>query len=264
MRYSELIKKYTVTTHDLDFILTTRCNKKCYYCDFPDLIDAKDININDLYELDHIFDFVINYMIYNNVLKNIGFIGGEIGLLSTEILNHIYELLISAINKYGDIIPEFYLATNGLLCNSDKRFLDIENLVIYYHITDDELNNFKPISNNKCKIRYQIVVTDDNYDIACNINEKYKNESIKLNNCYSIRNGCEACNKIDSHRIFNWQKCTDKSFFSNIDLVEKKIHKCCRSYTRFETVDLNINNIINMFNGKLFEPSELCINCEWN
>ena len=264
--YQELLNKYKLNYYDTDFVLTNECNKNCKYCDFPHI--SEHSSLSDVGKFEFYLGYIIEKYIELGINKNVGIIGGEIGLLPSNIIDSVIGVIDAAINRYrGKFKGEFYVATNGLAIKKYPQFLNVADLYIDYHVTDDELDSFDPdIYSQYNRIRYNIVVHKENYSTVTKIKHKFPDVMIKFNDCYSIRDGkAENSNLMGKYKIFDNKKCTQNSPFFSIDLATDKICKCCRSYTRFEKVNLSKENIDKCIAGKMFSPTyDICKSCRWN
>lgn len=266
--YQQLLNKYKLNQQnaDTDFVLTNECNKNCKYCDFPHL--SKHSSLSDVGKFEFYLGYIMEKYIELDISKNIGIIGGEVGLLPTNTIDGVISVIDAFINKYRKKYKgEFYVATNGLAIKKYPQFLDVEDLYIDYHVTDDELETFNPdIYSQYDRIWYNIVVHEQNRDIVAKIKHRFSNVTIKYKDCYSIRDGkAENSNIVGKYKIFDNKQCTQNSHFFSIDLATDQICKCCRSYTRFEKVNLSTENIDKCIAGKMFSPTyNICKSCKWN
>lgn len=136
--------KETLIRHDIDLMLTYKCNWFCEYC-IVDTHNQPEITTEMLYKkVDAIHD---------NSIVNL--FGGEPGMLTKTVITRIMD-------TFEEKNCELMLSTNGLFIEKFPEYLDrFENIL--YHCTEDlDEYDFKryPELNN---LEYQVTVTDNNY-----------------------------------------------------------------------------------------------------
>lgn len=248
---------------DLDFLVTNKCNATCTYCDFTSLKNTKSINNDDLILIDYYMNYCISTITQNNYNKYISIIGGEIGLLDSDLLHELELICNKYIYKYH-YYNKLNWCTNGLLIKNYPNILNNKDIIINYHIIDDDMNNFIPYCSDN--IYYNIVLTEENENRVIQFIENHKNIRLKIKPCNDIRNGYNSYNKnndLFKYKKFNNNLCNNKSFYFSLDFVKKTIRKCCKSYINFENKELTIENLNLAFDGKLFDKSRLCVDCKW-
>lgn len=247
----------------LNMIMINECNKTCEYCDIP-TVDSKSyrrISLDDINYIDKILEYCFSIYNFDDNKHEIIFLGGELGLLSTEILTKLYDITI----KYANLHQIMWM-TNGLIFTKIPWILDTDiNMDI--HITDAIIDVPLVIKSN---IKYTVVATKFNIESVNKI--KTQLDAVGITNyhikpCNSIRNGYmgnmeDNPNKIYKNIMFNKIDCNNRSLFFAMDFTNRTLYKCCRSYIRFERKPMTYDNIRLAFDGNLFEKSEICLRCK--
>ena len=234
---------------NLSLFITQVCDKNCYYCDVPAIEKPKHLNM-ELYRklCEYIKDHDFDYLSLS---------GGEPGTLSVEYLDEIFKLSPFKIK----------VNTNGLFIRKmfHERFKDKIDHICYHLTKKDEKVDWKPTG----KDYFVYVVTLFN---ACNIpklKSRYKNiifkmADIKKNNLdFSL-----TPNQVSKYKDYLFEvdyygleskECNVAD--RQIDLIEGRILKCCKSYTHSPSLEFNKKNLRKILEDRQCELWNACKNC---
>lgn len=236
-------------------ITTTRCNKKCEYCDIPKLKDPNDFKYNNY----------LNWISSN--FREVEFSGGEIGMMTYEQISLLFNIF-----KRNDK----YICTNGLFVDRylDEFYDDIKGII--YHVVD--FDHFNMIDDNK--LQYDVIVTKQNISKVIDFCKKYKGVNLKLCHLRTL----DPKLLLDSHDINLLknndllrdyipceyslylkllEKCCKNPILKAIDLTKDRIMHCCTRYSNISTWKISSLTLKFLKDGKLFKklhPSS-CFNC---
>ncbi len=280
---------------NLEFLLTRKCNQKCYYCNNSTYCDSQ-VEV----DLDY-FRYILN-MYYNLGVKNIRLelSGGEPGLVS-----NIGDLI--ALANSLDYVKKIFVLSNGTL---RKRFGSVRRLVgkklDSYHehyaldIVDRDILYFDKditpfnLENHTLSI---LILTDitlnsllNNFDyfleiglfnrgadfklftpkvdpLSVDILEKtkifyeklFKVKNIPKSTFLHISKNYSCINRvIDPVKIGICARISDLQF---IDLENKKIGQCSILVAQSPKYDVTEDNIKKALQGNLFTTSDFCKSC---
>lgn len=270
-------------------ILTDRCQWNCWYCDFT----YKKQTLGDV-DYDYL-KYFIDIMNDININKDIDFIleGGEIGLINKNILNLIFNSNLS--DKYS-------ITTNGKFMENNYHNIYKNNIndIQYHVISDLNANNMtfnKYSIDDSINVCYTFVIHKNNIKYLNNfldINSDYNFTPhllqpritnlnfLTLDNIKEIYNIVKDKNNINNefkerlNTIINYLSlddsvlnkirytCCNLYYKPYIDLVNKKINRCCVSTSNNDSVELNKDNLIKLYNNDITlfnKTDELCNNC---
>jgi len=263
----------------LSLFLTQKCNRACRYCDIGN-IPFKNRKGFDSANFD---DFIMQIS-ENGFYEHIGFTGGEIGLLSKNILDHLFYHL------YHKFIT---VNTNGTFIRRHlDRYTHFVDQIIYHPIEDISWPIKMKIKDDP-RIIYQFPVhhynlvyleqfLDDNCDLKISLapydykdiaSEGFSLTEEDVSRFVDIVS--KFSNVVNIKNILNLQSLSLKSvegyrklcagnicLYPSIDFVNGQIRKCVCSHTRASSVPLTSENLDMLFKGALtFSRSALCDTC---
>ena len=235
---------------DLSLFITQVCNENCYYCDIPTIKNPKHINLS-LYKT--FCDVISNYK-----FDFLSLSGGEPGVLDTETLDRIFSLSPFKLK----------VNTNGLFIEKKYHLRYRESIHhICHHIIRLE-DDIEWASENDLDYRVY-VVTESNIKTIGTVREKYKNIFFKIYddklNDLKFLPTEQQLEKYKEHII-------EKGYFGKplescllatrqIDLVNGRILKCCKSYTNSPSLRFNEANLRELLKDNRCEEWSCCKSC---
>lgn len=133
--------------------LTEKCNWNCAYCDFPKKELCKTVPIEQVLEAIELIKKVTN----NSDRIDYCLEGGEIGLLTTDYLDQIFD---------SGLAETYTVTTNGLFMQRGyhERYKDRIHYILYHVMPDlAEQFNFTDYEfDPRITVHYTIVITKDN------------------------------------------------------------------------------------------------------
>ena len=243
--------------NSFSLVVTTRCNKKCTFCHIP---NQKQFDM-DMTTFKDFINYAYPYMENNGVCIT----GGEPGLLSDYFLQQILNSLPQSYIKF---------VSNGKLL---YRPLNYNRLTINAHC----VNKFTP----EPKVSYVFVVINNEeeiYDTIVNNPESLFELRLFVDRTNTVNytpdkafieriqhlNNIDNKSKMALKHSINFSKnlnvlrelCAGDPRTLSIDLVNKRIHRCCVATTN-DWFELNEENFIKAVNNELFTgmgPSCTC------
>lgn len=282
--FSDFTKQWWVS-------VTNRCNWKCFYCDFPLKKTTTDATLETIEQ----FASDIKHVVHDNNIE-LFFEGGEIGLLDTKLLDAIFYSGID--DTYGVTTNGMFLE-NGfhikyadkihyILYHTHSDINDKSPKVKRYDIPCDikvdytiviHKNNIKYLSkffddNKDCMFLPHLLqprtpglnflTIDDFKEIEKILSEKENVRDFFVERVRTIIKHLER-EKEDPSELADMRKTCAKIYYKPIiDLVTKRIKRCCITIDNCDSVDLNLDNLIRLDNNDLtmFGESEpICDNC---
>jgi MoaA/NifB/PqqE/SkfB family radical SAM enzyme len=259
----------------VQIIPSTRCNKNCVYCDIPK-IKQRTCTFEE---------FKYGMKLANMVDSTfINLSGGEPGLLPQRYIDYLIDNYCS--NR------RITLSTNGEILPKIEGKLDSFSRILY-HIFPEEISEIEnPI---QCRsLIYTIVMHRHNIDqvieflknnkhinflvIQYSAKELLKNDDLKIETINKLKEISLMDNVTEETRFMidktikfyfnNREKynfirdyCSSIVLYPVLDLVNKRILKCCVSYTNSGGVELTEQNIKQLDKIKFKSTDPICENC---
>lgn len=253
----------------------TACNKKCEYCDIPNLNQTfcsfeefqKGLSVTKL--IDH---------------QCLNICGGEPGLLPQKYIDFLLDEYCSK--------ETVSIVTNGILFEKISGKID-KFLRILYHVFPEKTPEIEhPMIHEN--VIYTVVLHEKNIQSTLEFIKKNKNikilvipyspknilptDDLRFQNIEKLREIARQDNIQDDTKFkidkiikfyFNDQKnykyllkkCSSISIYPTFDLINKRLLKCCCSYTNSGSVELNEENVRNIMNLKFDGPDKICDGC---
>jgi Molybdenum cofactor biosynthesis enzyme len=264
--------------------LTQKCQWRCWYCDHPSIVNPTTVDLSYYREFVEMFN-----EIKGNANIEVSLEGGEIGLLSQDYLDEVFNANLS---------ETYTITTNGLFMqrNYHDRYKDKIHHILYHTVTElNEETTFPDYTfDPSIHVLYTMVVHKHNikyldsflsanldktflphflqprvpgldfmskedfqqiYDIMCdkpNIEDHMKNR---------VKEIIEYTDKPDTLRTFRFACCNIYNKII-INLPLRKIHRCCISMNT-NSVELTYENLKKVLYNEPIYPfhDETCNNC---
>lgn len=224
----------------IHLFLTQRCNLSCPYCDIPSLASPKDCSLETLEK----FIPIINK--FNDVVD---IYGGETGLLSEEIVDRFFSLIKLPVN----------VATNGLFLERYYEKYKDKIASVEFHIAPT-IENFKVFNGDK-NITYVIVNDSKKTEEAFfTLQKKHRDLKFLLKPLFERIRGYDKISDFSDRNSF----CSLFLHPSTIDMVNKKIQRCCKSYVLSDFIELNEESLVSLLKReRIFSDlnKRLCQGC---
>ena len=266
----------------LSLRLGEECNKNCPNCDYMDIKQPKHINYN-LFQKQSKMVFEI----INRFGLDYSITGGEPGLISTEIFDHLFSLT----DKNTTIASNGLFMDNKLHLKYDERIK-----CIYYNcgsITDNKTSKYNYekmeyyllIDSSNLKFLKQYLLKNSDTTFTIKLVEQrgiHIPPLLSLDDLYSLLSILSCATNYDQNIIGLLQNyikyienntidsirelCSKKCNTLQIDFVHNIIRKCYKSYTRFPTIELTKDNLIKAISNKIPEFNnfdDVCKTCTY-
>ena len=256
-------------------IPSTRCNKKCIYCDIPN-IEQKTCTFEE---------FKYGLKLANMIdTKYINLSGGEPGLLPQHYIDYLIDNYCSkrliTLSTNGEILPKIEGRLNAFArilyhifpeeVSVIKRPIEysalIYTILMHSHNIDQVIEFLK---NNKhikfLVIQYFAKELLDNDDLKIETISKLKEIASMDNVTLETKLMIERTIKFYFNDIkkYNFMRdsCASISLYPVLDLINKKILKCCVSYSNSGGIELNEENIKSLDKMRFESKESICENC---
>lgn len=261
----------------LNIFCTEFCNRKCYYCDIPNLEKRRTIKKEDI---EYWFPFFEKYFKDKGVILT----GGELGLIDPDTM----DVLMNYSSKFNNL----YINTNGIwLQRYYDRYKDVVSKIVLHDNEDIVDVNVNDINDNKI-IRAFLIHKQNKKYLKDLINILDKETIFYFYDIKDLKNTDLILNNSDINEIlnnFNIKKCViNNNVYKNlkyiinnpnlikllrktcsaywclpsVDLVNKRIKNCPNSHTNTPYIELTEENFVKVLNNEIkFEKNVLCDNC---
>lgn len=253
----------------ITFFLTEFCNKNCSYCDIPHI---KNKNSTSLSKIKNIIPIIKQSITYETEIR---LTGGEIGFVSSDIIDYIFENFKNiSINTNGYFLkkyPHYIKQCKRIFYHPSESFIKsdeyicLDNIIYQFPIHSLNKEDIKKITNEIPKEKISLLFYDDKFTT---------NRQFKLKDCdiLSIKKICEELNfnDTDFYKTFLYistihdirKTCKKTAIEPSIDFVNNRIKQCVCSHTRSSFVDLTEKNLQMLFEDTLFfNETSLCDDC---
>jgi len=261
----------------VQFLLTKKCNKNCYYCD----LNKSNKNYNNKFEVDlDYFEWCIKTlsMYSNNLFVELS--GGEIGLISN------IDDFILLLKSYKSV-KKIQLMSNGLLRYNHPTIIDLvdvynehlvykidgKSIIKFYNmdfmnsinskniIVLDEVTT-KSLLNNYDYFDYIGIFNENNFWLKMYVEREsinnHKNDIIKLFSHIKTSYANHCINQLQKYNKLKQKMCSMYPWMPVIDLDDKVIIHCAyhnfsnRIY--FDCTEYNLGLLINRRLFRLSNP----------
>jgi hypothetical protein len=222
---------------NISVFLTQRCDRKCEYCDIGKINNPKDMDLD-------LFLKYIPYIKERFKPKSINLSGGEIGLLSEEVLDVVFkELNGIRVNTNGLFVKRGYY---------DKYKDKISE--VFYHIIDDK--NVIEVEKGV----YTIVLHNKNLDEVNYLYDKYKHLD-PLILLYRMKNKDRKDLLLNKVKFRPVPESGCRVAKKVIDFVRGYMLDCCESYLTSPKTKISEDRIVDFLEKKTARSYYLCGSC---